>query len=213
MVQAAIEFRDAKTQSRSLETRAGGSRIARHPLATVLVMGRLKRNWKRMALVLGALLLVLLLANAILVWITGNRLEERLSRLRAAGEPITLSDLSRPAPPIEQNAATFLDRARSDIQLIAKEIDAVRAGPNYGHGPLSESDRKKLRSEFDAYPNIVPLLRQASVCSDYQPSVDYSSGPEAVIESFATESFAFNRRALAMPMSRSRSASTYDSFG
>jgi len=150
-------------------------------------MGRLKRNWKRIGLTLGALLIVLLLANAILVWITGNRLEDRLTRLRAAGEPITLTDLIPATVPIEQNAATFLDRARSDLRSIVNEINAVRAGAGYGHGPLSESDRKKLRSAFDAYPNIMPLLRQASTCSDYHPSLDYSGGPEALSESFLAE--------------------------
>src|SRR5205085_7496958 len=54
-----------------------------------------------------------------------NRLEQRIAALREAGEPLSLADLERSPIPSEENAATFLRRAKSDIDAIEKEAGAA----------------------------------------------------------------------------------------
>ena len=144
-------------------------------------MSRLKRLLKKLALALGALLIVLLLVNAILVWITGNRLEQRLAALRAAGHPVLLADLQRPALDPEKNAATFLDRAREDMAAFAKETYAVQAKPEYGQHRLDDADRKTIQAAFDAYPKLLPLLEKAADCPDCTPAGDFTQAPHAYL--------------------------------
>ena len=57
------------------------------------------------ALVLGSLLALLLIINAVAIRISGSRLEERLAAMRNAGEPVTLADLARPMPSPDENEA------------------------------------------------------------------------------------------------------------
>ena len=53
-------------------------------------MSRFKRILRYFVLIMGALIAAALLVNAIFVWQTGNQLQERLGKLRAAGEPLSL---------------------------------------------------------------------------------------------------------------------------
>ena len=55
-------------------------------------MKKLKKFVKIGAIVLGVLLVLLLIANAIFISITGARLEKLLAAIRAAGDPVTLAD-------------------------------------------------------------------------------------------------------------------------
>jgi hypothetical protein len=95
---------------------------------------------------------------------TGARLEAQLAELRAAGEPIALKDLAREPIPPEKNAATFLRRARSDLEAIQKELTVLYPESAYPIGPLSPAEQEKLQKLYDAYPNVIPLLEQAAAC-------------------------------------------------
>src|SRR5713226_7577974 len=122
-------------------------------------MKRFKKILKIGAIALGAILVVLLIANAILIWITGSRLEERLSALRDAGEPVTLADLDRREPPAGQNAAVPLGRVRNDAVALDKEVCRITSDTK-----SVETEEKAVRSAMDAYPRVIPLLEQAAAC-------------------------------------------------
>ena len=141
----------------------------------------MKKILKITGLVLGSLLGLLLILYALAVWRTGSELETRIKALREAGDPVTLSDLARPAIPPEKNAAVFLRRAESDIKAISKELGPIFEKPD--DKPLDKSDRKAIRSALRAYPKVIPLLEQAAACPDYNPDVDYTAGLQAVQQS------------------------------
>ena len=86
-------------------------------------MKRLKKILKWTGIVLGGLVAIGLVANAMFVWTTDTRLERQLAEIRAAGDPLTLADLApKPIPP-EKNAATYLRRAEADVEAIENEIE------------------------------------------------------------------------------------------
>lgn len=139
-----------------------------------------KKALKRIGIVAGAFLAILLIANAIWVWRTGSRLEKKLAALRAEGEPLSLADLAHDLPP-EQNAAVLLRRARSDLEAINKELTDVYDSEGYDDGRLSEAELKTIRSTLETYPKVIPLLEQAAACEDYDPQLDYTVGPAAFL--------------------------------
>ncbi len=57
-------------------------------------MSRLKRIMKRLAIGLVILIAVLLIINAAYSWHMGRQLEQRLAKLRAAGEPTSFAVLA-----------------------------------------------------------------------------------------------------------------------
>src|SRR5262249_52404406 len=103
--------------------------------------------------------------------------------IREAKDPVTLKDLAQPPVPPEQNAVVFLRRAEASMEAINKELRAVydKEPPNEG-GRLTPEEQKAVRAAWDAYPQVLPLLRQAADCPAYQPDLDYTVGPTALTE-------------------------------
>ena len=134
-------------------------------------MKRLKKILKWTGIVLGGLLGIGLIANAIFVWTTDARLKRQLAEIRAAGDPVTLADLARPPIPPEKNAATYLRRAEAGLAAIEKETT------NVGHFSvllMSPEDQKTVKAALAAYPNVIPLLKQAADCPEYDAQLDYT---------------------------------------
>ncbi len=131
-------------------------------------------------LILGVLVATYLVGNSVWIWVSGSSLDTKLAALRAAGDPVMLSDLAQPAPDQEKNAATFLNRARKDVDAMTKELNALAARPGYDPDQLDEDDRKKLASVVHAYPQVFPLLEQAGACATYDPQLDFTASPAAV---------------------------------
>jgi len=140
-------------------------------------MKRLKRIFKWTLIVGGTLIAILLVANAIWVWRTGSRLEGQLAALREAGEPVSFADLVDSSVPPQQNAAVLLRRARSDVEAIGKELRDVFQSDGYTDGTLKESELETIRSALEAYPNVMPLLRQAAACEKYERQMDSAAAP------------------------------------
>lgn len=124
---------------------------------------------KWIGVVLGALIAIGLVVNAVFVWITDARLERQLAAIRDAGDPVRLADLARPPIPPEKNAATYLRRADADLSAIEKEVANRRPGDS-----MSAEDRKVVRAALAAYPKVLPLLEQAAACPDYDAELDYT---------------------------------------
>jgi tetratricopeptide (TPR) repeat protein len=141
-----------------------------------------KRALKWIGIVAGAVIAMLLIANAIWVWTTGSRLEKKLAALRAAGEPLSLADLARKPIPPQKNAAVFLRRAMSDLEAMEKEWANVYGSEGYQSGRLSESELKAVESALETYPKVIPLLEQAAACPEYDSQADYTVPPEAFLE-------------------------------
>jgi hypothetical protein len=141
-------------------------------------MKRLKTMFKWIGIILGGLLGIALIANAIFVWTTDSRLERQLAEIRAAGDPVTLADLARPPIPPEKNAATYLRRAEADLAAIEKETMNVHSVSECPGFIMPVEDQRVVRAAFAAYPNVIPLLQQAATCPDYDAELDYTLSPQ-----------------------------------
>jgi hypothetical protein len=97
-------------------------------------------------------------------------LEERLSKLRAAGEPLSLAEFSTaPAPP-GKNAADVLEGIKPELKALSHEINPVLAkatADNPRPDPFPEEDRKALEEAFANHPKVLPALNEAADCPSY----------------------------------------------
>ena len=75
-------------------------------------------------IVLGGLIAVLLIANAVFVWRSSAAVESRLQAIRDAGDPVSMGELARPPILPEDNATTFLRRATNDLVAVDKDLAA-----------------------------------------------------------------------------------------
>ena len=146
-------------------------------------MKTLKKILKWTGVVLGGLVAIALVANAVFVWTTDARLERQLAAIRAAGDPLSLADLARKPIPAERNAATYLRRAKAGIDAIDKE---VWTAPRFVEcfetkGPAPTGTQKAIKAVFSAYPDVIPLLRQAAACPEYDAQLDYTLPPEKFV--------------------------------
>jgi hypothetical protein len=137
--------------------------------------------WKRFftvsAIVLGVFLIVFVILN---VWIS-SRLESRLAKLRAAGEPTSIRELERPVP-TESNAALILAEVRSQLEAFAKaqmEFEKTAAGMNYAEfGYLDErpSDEQiaAIKELVEKFPDLPTAIDHGGEAQNYIPPMDYS---------------------------------------
>lgn len=104
-----------------------------------------------------------------------------MAAIRASGDPISLADIKMDEVPPEQNAATYLRRAKSDAEALAKELDPIWKSLHERTTDIedekvevfpNEDELLTIEAAFAAYPNVIPLLQQATNCPGY--FVDYS---------------------------------------
>ena len=151
-------------------------------------MKRFRKIIKYLALGGLALIAILLLVNVGFNYTAGRRLEQKINALREAEQPVSLEDLAREAIPPDQNAATYLRRARPDVQAIQLEVTAaIEAAPKieqdrFHEGMLSPSIKTAIQAAFAAYPKVVDLLEQAAAAPDYDSQLDVKSDPSTFME-------------------------------
>ena len=135
----------------------------------------------------GTLIVILLLASACYLWITGSRLEKKLAALKAASEPICLADLARKPIPPEQNAVTYLLRAKDDMNAVVNAVFDLKSlwADEPGYEP---EDMKKTKETLEAYPKIYPILLQAAASPEFKVPLDYAQGPK-FIDSLLNDNF------------------------
>jgi hypothetical protein len=150
-------------------------------------MKRMKKILKWTGIALGVLLAILLVANAVFVWITDARLESQLKAIQDAGDPLTLAELApKPIPP-EKNAAMYHRRAEADVNAMNDEIWVndwyVKKSWDSGK-PLPPEGFKLVKAALEAHPKVMPLLEQAAACQDYDPQLDFTVSPPELIAQF-----------------------------
>jgi hypothetical protein len=141
-------------------------------------MQRLKKILKWTGIVLGGLVVIGLVANAVFIWTTDARLENQLAAIRKAGDPVTLAELApKPISP-EKNAATYLRQAEADTAAIEKETTGLHPASECSGFLIPPEDRKKIKAALNAYPKAIPLLERAAACQDYDAQLDYTLSSE-----------------------------------
>ena len=154
-------------------------------------MSRLKRIMKRLGIGLAILAAVLLIINGTYSWNTGRQLEQRLAKLRAAGQPTSFADLApKPIPP-EQDAAVHLRRLARQLQSFANEYVEFFEKTPLGK-PFSEREDRgepptpdqvdAIRKILTHYPDLSQAIDEASRCEGYASEIDYDVADSLVIE-------------------------------
>jgi hypothetical protein len=154
-------------------------------------MSRLKRIMKRLAIGLTILVAVLLIINGVYSWHTGRLLEQRLAKLRAAGEPTSFAELAPKPIPLEQDAAAQLALLAPELNAFAKEdfqfLEKTHLGKSFverddqGLEPTPEQVAA-MREILARYENLLSGLEQASNCPGYASQIDYSVGYPQMME-------------------------------
>ena len=84
----------------------------------------MKRILKKIGKVILVLLAVLILAHGALTFVLGRRLEARLAELKAAGQPVSMSDLAGPPVPDSENAAVIYEQVFKEVSSPGYHKDA-----------------------------------------------------------------------------------------
>lgn len=148
-------------------------------------MKRLQRCLTWAAMIAAAVVILLLVVNAFLAWRAGARLERRLAALRAAGEPVTLSDLQPEPIPAEQDAALLLSSIRPRLEAWQAESHQALSDLR-GQAPpestpadrLTDEEFHTLRPLWERYADLWPILQQAAARPAYRSQVDFAASAE-----------------------------------
>jgi hypothetical protein len=117
-----------------------------------------------------------------------GRVESKLAELRAAGQPTSLAELARKPPLPEQNAATYLRRAKDYVDSIDKEVSAAYENETEDDQEAIDRGRptprfvEAIRSALAAYPKTIPLLKQAADCPDYDAQLNYEADTKTFMD-------------------------------
>jgi hypothetical protein len=151
-------------------------------------MKRFSRPWKIATIVLlataGAGAIVIAAAKASVE----AKFEQQLAVLRAAGQPLSLADLGRKPPLPEQNAATYLRRAKDYLDAVDKEVSAAYENEPPAAQEAIDLDRptpryvEAIRAALAAYPKTISLLEQAAACPEYDSQLDYQKDTESFLK-------------------------------
>lgn len=142
----------------------------------------LKRVLTRLGLSVLGLLASLLFTNAILNWRAGARLEAKLSQLRAAGAPTTISDLAPTPVDDEKNAAWQLQALASQLESFSQRYQA------FSETELGKALQKRIVEGaqptdeqcvaieviLDQHSELSAGLRRAAQCDQYASLLDFS---------------------------------------
>lgn len=164
-------------------------------------MKRFRQPLKLLALGVVALVAIALLVNVVITARAKSRLERAIAALRDAGQPVALIDLAHKPPPPDENAATYLRRAKESLDAIDAEVGAAYDNESEENQTAIDLDQptpaylKAIRSALDAYPKTLELVNQAAACPSYDAQLDYSANTADFIEALTTQ-FQVNRAAI-----------------
>jgi hypothetical protein len=95
--------------------------------APTQLRGKRRGLWRRFWRYLLAVVALLILAHLTLNIVAGRRLKAELSRIRAAGQPLTLAEVAPPQVPDSQNAAPLYQQAFKGLMKPVADEDIVMA--------------------------------------------------------------------------------------
>ncbi len=150
-------------------------------------MTKLKKILKWGMIGSAAIIAILLVIHTVLAWVAGSRLEQRLAAIREAEDPLTVADLAPEPVPSDENAATYLRRARANLRSFESELEDVYVQERFRKGDLSEDDTATIRSLLEAYPDVIPLIQRAAASGRLAADLDYTLDSTAFMEQIMSD--------------------------
>jgi hypothetical protein len=144
-------------------------------------MSRAKRILAWTTIVGAACAALLLISNLLLNRRAEARFQAKIAALQAAGEPVTLSDLTPPEIPADQDAALLLAPFRPQMEGWRQQWREIwfesRDTPRREFvcdGNLTEDGYQALHDLWTRYEGLWSVMQQAAERSGYRSRVDFS---------------------------------------
>jgi hypothetical protein len=149
-----------------------------------------KRFWKRLAIVIAALVAIALIVNGVFAWRAERRLRSRLAAIRAAGDPASIADLAPQPIPDEENAAAIVERIWPRLVEFGKDYGQIYNSPfgkKYDEArergePATREQIDGIRVILSKYPDVEQGIAEAADCDQYASRMDFSLGHTEFIE-------------------------------
>lgn len=141
--------------------------------------------WKRILkfTVLGVVILLIVAAGW--RWWSLAQLEQRLTQIRKAGDPVSLADLQRPPVSPQDNAATYLARVSDDANKLFAELEPILYREDFNvRQTLTPEELAAVEEAFAAYPQVLPALEQAAAAKTHVWPLDYTQSQTEVSEDY-----------------------------
>jgi hypothetical protein len=141
--------------------------------------GRFARRLK----IVGFLILLAVAGCISLYWVWGqrnwNRLASERAALKAAGHPVSVADLARPAVPDARNAALLLRQAARSINQSTADwraLDEMEWPPEGSRLPLLGDEKALLENVVKLNGAALALVERARHLPEFDWQIDYSVG-------------------------------------
>ncbi len=141
-------------------------------------------KWKRIVRALAGGLASLVIGASLYAWFLHARLERRLEALRAAGDPVSLADLTMRDRTPANNACAYLTPIQDDVEALYNAIHpyAHADGFNWRVG-LSPEQVAGTTTGIDKFPQVFPAIEQAAGCNHHAADLHADHGSSAFGES------------------------------
>jgi hypothetical protein len=141
-------------------------------------------KWKRIVRALAGGLALLLIGVALDAWISHARRESRLEALRAAGDPVSLADLTKRDVTPAINVCSYLTPIRDDAEALYNAIHpyAHADGFNWRAG-LSPEQVAGTTTGIAKFPQVFPAIERAAGCNQHAADLDAAHGVSAFVAS------------------------------
>ena len=149
-----------------------------------------KRGWKRFALALAFLLALGLIENGVFAWRAQWKLDERLTSIRAAGDPASIAELAPEAIPDSENAAAILEQIRPRLNEFSKAYGKFYKSPlgmefearEDEDKPPTDEQMAAIRTILAEYTDVEQAISKAAACERYASRLDFSLEHRAFLE-------------------------------
>jgi hypothetical protein len=137
---------------------------------------------KRILIVLGLLLVLGLGYNAFRSWQASSQLESRLAKLRDQGVPLTYDELYAKALPEDDNAQTWIRRARPHTEQLTQLLNDYLSTEGYGSLRPNVEQMKMLQEAFELHAEAFSHYARAADCLGYQSDWRIGAQPSKSLE-------------------------------
>ena len=118
--------------------------------------------------VLGLLFVLALGYDAFRSWQAGSELESRLVKLREQGAPLTLDELQTPALSEEDNAQTWIRRAKPHTDELSRLLSDYQRSEEFQSLRPNPEQVDVLKKAFEAHAEVWEFYARAAECSGLQ---------------------------------------------
>ncbi len=114
-----------------------------------------------------------------------SRLDDELADLRATNQIVELKDLAQEPIAPEDNAATWLARARDDLDAIRKVLESLSESDQVAmeQGELTPAAEQVMDAALAEHAQLMGLLEQSARCADANFELELARGTQAFYDS------------------------------